>query len=58
MRMGVLDEFVDNEEGNETTLNSFDELTHEIAELWINYMAESLEADNPTRLVLRQLYRP
>jgi hypothetical protein len=48
--MGVFDEFVENEGGNETTLNSVDELTHEIAELWIDYMAESLEADILSRV--------
>jgi hypothetical protein len=48
--MGVFDEFVENEGGNETTLTSVDELTHEIAELWIDYMAESLEADIPSRV--------
>jgi hypothetical protein len=48
--MGVFDEFVENEGDNETSLNSADELTHEIAGLWIDYMAESLEADIPSRV--------
>jgi hypothetical protein len=48
--MGVFDEFVENEGGNETTLNSVDELTHEIAERWLDYMAESLETDIPSRV--------
>jgi hypothetical protein len=48
--MGVFDAFVENEGGNERTLNSVDELTLEISELWIDYMAESLEADIPSRV--------
>jgi hypothetical protein len=48
--MGAFDEFAENEGGNETTLNSLNELTHEIAELWLDYMAESLEADIPSRV--------
>jgi hypothetical protein len=48
--MGVFDEFFENEWVDETTLNSVDELTHEIPELWLDYMAESLEADIPSRV--------
>jgi hypothetical protein len=42
--------FFENEGSKETTLYSVDELTNEIAEFWIDYMAEGNEADILSRV--------